>query len=592
MTSIPLRRTSWLLFLSCFVTFAWFHQGGGWNQNGRFALVRAIAEGGTFFIDDYLVYALPPGQPAFRRLEIRAGEFELDGRKYAAGWRNAQGALVPVSDSAGAGAQLIDITAAGATGDVAFHRGHFHPNKAPGTSLLAVPAYFVLLQVERLIGVDPDHWRVLNVNAWLTGAFSVGLISALGAVLLFRMALLLAGGRRVPALLTALAGALGTLLFPYATMLYEHNVIAVALLGSWYLARVAPDAGGSAPRRYWWSGLLAGIGAITNYMAAGAVVMLGAYVLRQGGGQRRGWLWFSLGVLGPFLLICTYNAICFGTPFTTNYRYQNPAFVDGSAALGVLGVPDPGVLAAILVSPFRGLFVTSPVLLLGVAGLWWMWKRPEWRRDAMLCGGILAFFLAFNAGFNGWHGGWAAGPRYLVPALPFAIVPLALAFLRLPRLTTVLAGISAGIMLLVTTVDPQPPVGVGALATVPGRPLWSYNPLLEYEVPLLVRGRAEPLVQEMAAEGARTGSTRLQRLAEVLATVEGPVSVNPVGIYESTLYAWFPPGSEQARWNSFNAGELLWSGSRASMLPLVVLAAALLVPLLREARREDVSDAP
>src|SRR5688572_5312944 len=49
-------RCELLLFIATFFAFAYFNQGGGWNQNARFAEVRAMVEQGRFAIDDYLVY--------------------------------------------------------------------------------------------------------------------------------------------------------------------------------------------------------------------------------------------------------------------------------------------------------------------------------------------------------------------------------------------------------------------------------------------------------------------------------------------------------------------------------------------------------
>jgi hypothetical protein len=46
-------RRAGLLALGLWVTFAWFYQAGGWNQNSRFDLVRAIVERGTLRIDEY-----------------------------------------------------------------------------------------------------------------------------------------------------------------------------------------------------------------------------------------------------------------------------------------------------------------------------------------------------------------------------------------------------------------------------------------------------------------------------------------------------------------------------------------------------------
>ena len=45
-----MRRT---LFLVLFISYAYFYQAGGWNQNSRFALVRAILNEHTVRIDPY-----------------------------------------------------------------------------------------------------------------------------------------------------------------------------------------------------------------------------------------------------------------------------------------------------------------------------------------------------------------------------------------------------------------------------------------------------------------------------------------------------------------------------------------------------------
>src|SRR5947209_3005926 len=63
---MPSRRLQLLLFALSFVTFAWFHQGGGWNQNARFAEVRALVEQGKFDIDDYMVYRPTTGRKLVR----------------------------------------------------------------------------------------------------------------------------------------------------------------------------------------------------------------------------------------------------------------------------------------------------------------------------------------------------------------------------------------------------------------------------------------------------------------------------------------------------------------------------------------------
>lgn len=52
-SSLPAKAIPLIKYLALFLTFAWFYQAGGWNQNSRFDLVRALVEEGTLRIDDY-----------------------------------------------------------------------------------------------------------------------------------------------------------------------------------------------------------------------------------------------------------------------------------------------------------------------------------------------------------------------------------------------------------------------------------------------------------------------------------------------------------------------------------------------------------
>jgi len=670
-SAADLRRIEWLLFAAAFAAFAWFHQGGGWNQNARFALVRAIVEARTFAVDDFLVYAPDPSGsgPRLVRLRVRDARFELGGRTHALAWRGPDGQPMRLDGASRSDeVVLVEPAQVAATGDLSFHGGHFHPAKAPGGALVAVPAYASLRAVESLTRVDPDGWWALTVNAWLATALSVGLLAATGCVLLFRLALELSGGRLVASLATAVTFAFGTAFFPYATSLYEHDVIAVALLASFWLSfrarepgrgdasppttsgspapttrgglasgepppaagspdSAAPLAPGRARAYLAAAGLCAGFGAITNYVVAAVVLFLGAYVVLAVR-RRGGWRWYALGVAGPFLLICAYNLACFGTPFTTNYRHEDPAFKAAGAFLDVFVWPGWEVLPALLLSPFRGLFVGAPVLLLGAWGLFAWVRSGRLRAEAWLFLSILGFFLLVVTTFNGWHGGWAVGPRYLAPALPFLAAPAVLGFVRFPGTTGVLAAVSVALNLLVTAVDPQAPVGVAGHARVEGRSLWLHSPLTEYVIPLFATGRAFPLLESqreavlrfldaaLASDGvppaARAeGVAALRRQIDAaiaagepalllatrgpdgrpglvrseLPTVVGPVSANPVGVYEGWMYRVFPSGSPEARMNSFNAGELLFPGSRWSLAPLLAVEALLLAVAFRRASR-------
>jgi hypothetical protein len=243
---------------------------------------------------------------------------------------------------------------------------------------------------------------------------------------------------------------------------------------------------------------------------------------------------------------------------------------------------------------------------------------------------IVAFFLLFLTTFNGWHGGWAVGPRYLVPVLPFLALPLLVGFRRFFKTTSALAVLSVAMALLISAVDPQAPVGIARNAMVDGRSQWKYNPLTEYEWPLFSEGHPWPLLNAQRDQVLRfydktmqtsgmPDSVRMQRLKTLgdridtdirsgkpapllltrgldgqtgaefseLPTVVGPVSVNPIGVYEGWMYRVFPPHSLQTRWNSFNAGEFLFERSRWSLMPLLVVVGFLVVIGVRMAIKLD-----
>lgn len=615
------RRADALVFALVLLGVGWFHQGGGWNQNARFALVRAIVEEGTFFIDDYLLYehSIDPASPReLVRVPIRNGNFERSAGAYAMAWRGSSGALLPVDPASAGTRELVAVDDVAVSGDVAYYAGHFHPNKAPATSWLAVPGYVLIRTVESLIGVSPDSWSALTINAWLVSVLSVGLVTALAAVFVLRLARRL--GSETAALAAALSFAFATMAWPYGSFLFEHNVIAAALVASLWLIERAREQGAQA--RPQWSlvaaGALAGFAAITNYVMAVVVALYGLYVLVRLA-RREALAWYAAGVFWPLLAICAYNAACFGTPFTTNYAHQSPMFTAESRVLGVFALPRLDVLVLLLVSPFRGLFFTSPVLLAAVAGLVVLWRERTWRPWAWLIAAVAGFLLLVNASFNGWDGGWTAVPRYLGPAMALLAVPLAVAFDRWRAITCALAAVSVVVQLLLVSVDPQVPIGDVGNAGIAVSKVFTIDPMTRYVVPLFVEERPWPLlddaIEQAVARSARVAAGRGDAPADIerksqrlradlhariehgesapfdLAGVVGPVSANPIGICEGYYYRLFPAYSDEADGNSFNAGEFLFPQSRLSLLPLFLLAGALLMLLFQPEEDEETEAA-
>lgn len=436
----PLQRHRALLLgplLGVLLSYAYFVAAPAWNQNSRLALTRALVERHSTIIDD---------------------SHET-------------------------------------TGDKSFRDGHFYSDKAPGTSMLAAIPYAVLHAVRVLgrgelpgVSVHPLDPKALaagdfprpedrlpgdvlvynqthRLALWLCGLFAVALPSLLGAAAVFLLALRDVGRPR-PALLVALAYAIATPAFPYSTVLYGHQPCAAFLVAAYAVIALLP-AGARDRRAAFLVGALLGMAVLTEYTAAVVVVLLLAWALRRHGPR------FALGVIAggiPFaVLMAAYHTAAFGGPLRTGYDFVwREEFAEGMRERYGIGLPDPHAAYALTFGSFRGLFWVAPILLLATWGLFVQLvdRDPERRARATVAALVVAYYWLLNAGYYMWDGGASAGPRHMIPAVPFLVLGLGNAIATVPRATAVLAGVSAAQMLLVAAAAPE--------ATQYGDPIWEY----------------------------------------------------------------------------------------------------------------------
>jgi hypothetical protein len=417
-----------------FLTYAYFFAAPSWNENSRFALTRSLVERGRLDIDPY----------------------------------------------------------AHETGDEAVAHGHTYSDKAPGASLLAVPAYGAYHLFLRVTGgrppssiaaagpADPNERILVNASfrraLYLCNLFTNALAGALLGALFF-----LTLGRRFtvaprPALAATLALAVGTLILPYATMFYGHVLVAAFLFAAFTL--LEPDAGAG---RLALAGALCGLAILTELTTAPAALLLAGYAVWM---ARRRALWLVAGAAPPLLLLAGYQWAAFGAPWRSGYAFvSRPEFAQGmSHGLMGIGWPRPSVLAALLVGRARGLLYTAPVLLLAFVGLGRRLREDlrARRGEGPLAAAVVLFFLLATAGYYMWYGGSAFGPRMVIPALPFLCLGLPFAFRRpRPWVFGLLLAVSIANQLAATAVEPSAPLVTDVLGD------YLYPHLLRGEVPLV-----------------------------------------------------------------------------------------------------------
>ncbi len=359
---------------------------------------------------------------------------------------------------------VIDAYAAG-LGDRSFYHGHYYTDKAPGLSLLAVPAYLLL---KALLG--PAFFGALFfVVRYLLTLLVVGLPTALAAATLSRRLRPHVGARG--ALAAAGVWALGTLAFPYSTVFFSHQMAAVLLMVA-FLALYLPAAPAvpvSMASRLG-IGLLCGVAVACEYptLLLAAVLLGGRVLLARSSRAAVTWaLPLGAGMLVGVAPALIYNSLVFGGPLAQGYAHLGgqQQFIKGMSQ-GVMGITGPSLEAlwGITFSPYRGLFLISPFLLLAVPGLGAMWRtRPLLasnqvgpRAAAVVCATCVVIYGLFNISYLFWNGGFSVGPRHFTPALPYLIVPCAFALRSqwVRRLAVPLALYSVGAMLLAGATAP------------------------------------------------------------------------------------------------------------------------------------------
>lgn len=123
------------------------------------------------------------------------------------------------------------------TKDKAYFDDHVISDKAPGTSLLGIPAFLESNAILRIRGIDLDSSSGWAISNWITTIGSVALLAALGGLALWH--LLLRWVRRRTALVAVLGMMLGTLVFPYAGLFFSHGAV-IGLLSMALLAAQEP----------------------------------------------------------------------------------------------------------------------------------------------------------------------------------------------------------------------------------------------------------------------------------------------------------------------------------------------------------------
>jgi hypothetical protein len=381
----PARWHALLIAATLLVSYSYFPDFlGGWNQNSRFGLTRAIVERHRLYIDGY----------------DRATE------------------------------------------DKASREGHFYSDKAPGLALSAVPVWEASRLALRVAHKDPSGPRPLLAEGHVVTVVCVALPGAVAAALLFLMALEL-GASVSGAGFAAVTFGLTTPFWCYATLFWGHVPSAAYLFFAFAAALSLREF--VSPRRDLLLGISVGLAAgwavVTEFTAAppAAILVLLALAYAWPSGRTRLFrlaTCVAVSALPCVLALMVYNALAFGSLFTLGYSLsaqQNWPLMKQ----GLMGVtyPKADALFGILLGCYRGLLPIAPLVGAAPLGLRLLWKQTNARGIVLAITAISLYYVLLNASYADWDGGMSYGPRHLAPGLPFLCLPLALLWTRSPSVS-------------------------------------------------------------------------------------------------------------------------------------------------------------
>jgi hypothetical protein len=292
--------------------------------------------------------------------------------------------------------------------------GELYCRKGIAASLLSLPLAW--------LGLVVPFWGVVQTTLLFNAV-----VTALTGLFLYLYVNRL-GYPTSTSLVLSLVFGLGTLAWPYAKYDFSDPLASLSLLAAAYFLLRYRDNGQTSDT--FWAGTSLGLAVATRFANTITLPLFGllllAYIVTRDKGQgiMRDKSLFTIHYpLPPIfafafplaliaLLLGGYNYARYGNVLETGYLPQEK-----------FSTPWLEGISGLLVSPGRGLFLYTPVLLVSLLAIPAFVKRH--RLEAALALLVSASYVLVYGRWFFWHAGYAWGPRFLVPIVPFAVILMA-----------------------------------------------------------------------------------------------------------------------------------------------------------------------
>jgi len=275
------------------------------------------------------------------------------------------------------------------------------------TPLLVTPLYLVpyllgsfdkIYESPQLESIEKEFWYV----AYL-GKLAASLMTAFSVVVFYKILSIKFPGRNI--FLYSLVFGLGTSIWSICSQaLHQHTTTQLfLLLALFYLYQLDRDS-----KSAYLAGLFTALAVTARLISVVFAVAFLLYVILT---KRNQILNFIGGAIVPSILLLWYNYVYFGSIFATGYGQEAYRW-SGDFWIGITGL---------LISPGRGLFIFSPVLIYCFIGIYKLTRKNDDR--LLLTVGIGSiFYILLLAKWHDWSGGSPWSYRLIVDIVPYLMI--------------------------------------------------------------------------------------------------------------------------------------------------------------------------
>ncbi|MBU7585530.1 MAG: hypothetical protein KAF91_22025 [Nostoc sp. TH1S01] len=307
--------------------------------------------------------------------------------------------------------------------DIVQFKEHFYAVIPPGVPIILSPLYFIYRNLMRLIGVPVTeyYWAVFNM---LSNIVITAPLLGFVAVIMFKT-LNMFTGDLIKKIWLVFTFIFGSLVFFYSTNgIWSHAYTMSFLFIAFYLIIKQKNS--------FLIGLCLGMAQIFDYVAILPVFLLLGFWLYSNFKNKtknivQQAILIMLGYTIFLSIIFSYNysitGSIFETPNSLYFKQLQQTQASQLLTKKFFSLPTFERLWGLTFSPYRGILLYFPMTFLFIISLL---RTQSIKNNICKFSGIFVLgVLIYNSTYYAWSGDVCFGPRHLVVAIPFIIIPIA-----------------------------------------------------------------------------------------------------------------------------------------------------------------------